>query len=254
MHIDWWTLLLQAGNALILVWLLARYLFRPVSAMIAARQTEAKRLLDEAAAARAEAERAKAEAAQELASVAAAAERLRAEALAEAEASAAALKARAEKELAQTRAEAEAAIAREREAAWRALEQKAADLAVAIAARLLQRLPPEAIHSAMLAAFETMLASLPEGELRLLATDAHFQVLSPAPLSPAEQERLRALLQAKAGRAPALEFRVEPKLLGGMELIGPHVRLRASWRADLERIAAELDKDQADGERTRDVA
>ena len=30
MRIDWWTLALQAVNVLILVWLLGRFLFRPV--------------------------------------------------------------------------------------------------------------------------------------------------------------------------------------------------------------------------------
>ena len=36
MQIDWWTLGLQAVNALVLVWLLAHFLFRPVVDAIAA--------------------------------------------------------------------------------------------------------------------------------------------------------------------------------------------------------------------------
>ena len=35
MQIDWWTLGLQAVNALVLVWLLAHFLFRPVVDAIA---------------------------------------------------------------------------------------------------------------------------------------------------------------------------------------------------------------------------
>ena len=48
MRIDWWTLALQAVNVLILVWLLGRFLFRPVMDAIAARQASAQALLDEA--------------------------------------------------------------------------------------------------------------------------------------------------------------------------------------------------------------
>ena len=44
MKIDWWTLGLQAVNVLILVWLLSRFLFKPVAAIIAERQQAATRL------------------------------------------------------------------------------------------------------------------------------------------------------------------------------------------------------------------
>src|SRR5271157_3874975 len=56
MHIDWWTLALQAVNALVLIWLLAHFLFRPVVDAIAARQKAAGQLLADAKAAKAAAE------------------------------------------------------------------------------------------------------------------------------------------------------------------------------------------------------
>ena len=37
MHIDLWTLGLQTINVLVLVWLLARFLFRPVAAIVVQR-------------------------------------------------------------------------------------------------------------------------------------------------------------------------------------------------------------------------
>ena len=62
MQIDWWTLGLQAVNALVLIWLLAHFLFRPVVDAIAARQKAAGQLLADAKAAKeaAESERDKA--------------------------------------------------------------------------------------------------------------------------------------------------------------------------------------------------
>lgn len=56
MHIDWSTLALQTVNVLVLVWLLARYLFRPVMAIIAERRVAAEKLLADAATTRAQAE------------------------------------------------------------------------------------------------------------------------------------------------------------------------------------------------------
>ena len=70
MQIDWWTLGLQTVNVLILVWILARYLFRPVTAMIAERQTAATAQLDAARVARAEADAAKAKLGEEAAKLA----------------------------------------------------------------------------------------------------------------------------------------------------------------------------------------
>jgi F-type H+-transporting ATPase subunit b len=56
MTIDWWTLGLQTVNVLVLVWILARFLFKPVAKIIAERQEAAQDALDEAEAARAEAQ------------------------------------------------------------------------------------------------------------------------------------------------------------------------------------------------------
>ncbi|CAJ9947389.1 ATP synthase F0 subunit B [Burkholderia pseudomallei] len=65
MRIDWSTLALQTVNVVVLVWLLSRFLFRPVSDIIAKRQAAARKLIDDASrerdAAHAERERARAE-------------------------------------------------------------------------------------------------------------------------------------------------------------------------------------------------
>ena len=48
MTIDWWTLGIQAVNVVILVWLLARFFWRPVAAMIEQRRATAQQILTEA--------------------------------------------------------------------------------------------------------------------------------------------------------------------------------------------------------------
>ena len=48
MTIDWWTLGLQTVNVVILIWLLERFFWRPVAAMIEERHASAQRILAEA--------------------------------------------------------------------------------------------------------------------------------------------------------------------------------------------------------------
>ena len=62
MRIDMWTLGLQAINLIVLVWILSRYLFKPIGAILAQRQAQARTILDDA-----EAERSQAAAALRLA-------------------------------------------------------------------------------------------------------------------------------------------------------------------------------------------
>jgi F-type H+-transporting ATPase subunit b len=48
MRIDWWTLSLQTVNAIVLIWLLAYFFFKPIANVIAARKASAAQLLEEA--------------------------------------------------------------------------------------------------------------------------------------------------------------------------------------------------------------
>ena len=50
MSFSWWTFGLQAVNFLVLVWLLRRFLFKPVTAMVARRKEEIARGMAEVAA------------------------------------------------------------------------------------------------------------------------------------------------------------------------------------------------------------
>ena len=48
MHLDWWTIGLQTVNFAILVWLLQRFLYKPVLRMIDARKAEIDQQYDDA--------------------------------------------------------------------------------------------------------------------------------------------------------------------------------------------------------------
>ena len=140
MHIDWWTLALQTVNVLVLIWILARFFFRPVSEIIARRQEQARKILADADALRCQADDARIAAERERADVAAARERLISDARHEAERQRAELLAQAAAEIIKFRAEADASIARDRAAMETALIDRACRLSVDIARQLVQRL------------------------------------------------------------------------------------------------------------------
>jgi F0F1-type ATP synthase membrane subunit b/b' len=116
MHIDWWTLALQTANVLILIWLLARFLFRPVMEIMARRQDEANRLLADAAEARRQADETRADTERAHASIVADHNKMIAAAHAVAETERTALLARTNDEMTKLRADADAdaAIFRDR--------------------------------------------------------------------------------------------------------------------------------------------
>ncbi|MEK0083942.1 F0F1 ATP synthase subunit delta [Benzoatithermus flavus] len=243
MHLDWTTLLLQTINVLVLLWLLQRFLWRPVVAIVARRQAEATRLLEDAEAARRQALEEKEALAAARAGIAREREAVLAEARRAAEAERDAILAQGQAEIARLRAEAEAGIAHERAALEAALAAEAGRLAVAIARRLLARLPPAATFELFLDGLQRAVAGLPEATRAGLAGEP-VELVTAAPLGEAEAQRAAALLAEALGRdGVRLSFRVDPDLIAGVELRAPHLVVRNNWAADLERIETELTGD-----------
>lgn len=246
MRIDWWTLGFQVANLLVLIWILARYLFRPVAAIITARKAEAVRLLVEARAAReaAAAEQAKAEAA-----TAAIAENRAAalqQASEDAKAETAALLAAAREQASQLRNQAQQAIERTRASEAIDADGRACRLAVDIAARLLSRLPESARIAGFIGGLAEGVAALPEAARASIGADgAPVPLRAARALTEAEAQSCRDSLAAALGRPVTLAISVDPTVIAGLELDSPHAVVRNSFRADLERIAAALAHDSA---------
>lgn len=241
MHPDWSTLALQTVNVLVLLWLLKRFLFRPVANIIAARRQEAERILTEAEAARAEAREKAAALDRRARSDADEAEAMRAAAEASAEAQRKRLLAEADEDVARVRTAAARTLRRDRVRLRRELQAEARDLAGTIAARLLARLPGPAATPAILAGLDDLLAALPEDQRRALASGAEpLEVVAAAPMSETDQAACAELLTRRLELAAAPRFRTDPALIAGIELRGDHAALRHSWQAELERVAQEL--------------
>ncbi|QIB35742.1 ATP synthase F0 subunit B [Ancylobacter pratisalsi] len=241
MKIDWWTLGLQTANVLVLIWILSRFLFRPVAAMIEERRALATKSLDDAKADRAaaEAERHKAEEATAgLAQARVAALKSAAEE-AEAEKQGILASARAEAERLRKAAEADIARARQDDAA--AIEGRASTLALDIADKLLSRLPEEARVAGFIDGLVEALAALPAPVRASLGTGgAALPIRSARMPTQSEAKLCTERLSQALGRPLELAWTADPALIAGLELDLPHASVRNSLRADLDRVAAAL--------------
>jgi len=241
MSFDWWTLGIQAVNVLILVWLLHRFFWRPVSEIIDKRRVAAQDLLDAAKSKRADAdaaladiEKVRAGFADEreavLAEAREAAERLRGARLAEAEAEADALREAVQAEIRRDRAAAEAAMA-----------ERVSRLAVEIAARLAARLDGAAVRAAFVDWLIDEIKAMPDGTRQAVAAHGNaIEAVSAAELSPDDQKTIRRRLAEAFGAEPKITFMQDPALIAGFELHGSHFSVGNSWRADLSRILKDL--------------
>lgn len=241
MQIDWWTLGLQTVNVLILIWILARFLFRPIAGIVAARQAEAMRLLDEAKAAVAAGLAERAKAVEEAAQLASHRGDILKAAATEAEAEKAALITAAHSEIEQLRATATVEIARAKDGEAVALADRASQLAVDIAAKLMTRIPVDLQVVGFIDGLAAGIAALPAATRAGIGSDgASLRLTASRALSEAEIAACRGKLKEALGRPVDLTIVTEPSLIAGLEIETPHAVVRNSLRADLDRITTEL--------------
>jgi F-type H+-transporting ATPase subunit b len=247
MHFDWSTFALQTVNFAVLVWLLHRFLYKPVLRMVDARRAEIDEQYAEASRAETQAnERLNAVEAEQAGIAAQRAAALK-EAVAEAEQAGVARRAQAEREAAAFLEKARKTLAVERhqalvEARWAAL-----DLGVEIAGRLLAEVPVKLRAAAWIERIEQYLAGLPKPEkdalLQQSGSDAPLKVITasklPAELESDWQSRLKRLLSHHV----PIDFGVDPDLVAGAELHLPNAVLRFSWQSTLAAIRAEIEAD-----------
>ena len=114
-----------------------------------------------------------------------------------------------------------------------------------IAERLAARLDGEAVRAAFLDWLVIAIRALPDEERRAAAADgAAIEAISATPIGPTEQERARKRIAEAFGTEPGIAFTTDPSLIAGLELKGPHLVVANSWRADLDRILADIAHDE----------
>ncbi|MGO9039972.1 MAG: F0F1 ATP synthase subunit delta [Steroidobacteraceae bacterium] len=249
MRFDWWTFALQTVNFAALVWLLHRFLFKPVKKLTAARRAEIEKQFEQARAAGEQADAALASVKAERAGMAAERDRVIKEAGAQADAGAAAQRQRAAAEAAELLENARKTMATERAAALAEARTVAADLGCDIARRLLGEIPMNLRAEAWLERVEQHLLSLAPQERERLAHDLSagvpLKIVSASALPEDSVSSWRSRLQRVVGNNIVVEFATDPGLIGGVELHFPSGILRFSWHSALAAIRSELDADGA---------
>jgi F-type H+-transporting ATPase subunit b len=229
MRIDWSTLALQLINFAILVWLLQRFLYRPVLRVIDARRqaadtryAEAQQTAETARQQLAELETQKAGVAADRAAALAAA-REQARQLVEAR------RAEAERDARSLLDETRQTLARERETLLAEARRSALDIAAGMARRVLAEVPESLRMEGWLERIDQHLRSLPAPERAELAGElaagAPLRVVSAWPFPSAVEERWRARLRETLGPDIAISFETDTALIGGAELRLPHATL-----------------------------
>jgi F-type H+-transporting ATPase subunit b len=245
MHLDWWTIALQTINFAVLVLLLHRFLYKPVLRLIDARKADVQRQYGDAKAAE---EKAKAH----LAAVEAERAGINTERdiLLKSAAAAAEKAAEARRQLAEREAQAlidgtRKTLATEREQALEEARRAALDLGSEFARRLLTEVPAQFRAEAWIERIERSVAELPKPELDALTSQLKdggtLTVATASPLSPTTAEALRTRLSRLLGKDVAIDFQVNPELIGGAELHFPAAVLRCSWQSALATLRSEIE-------------
>jgi F-type H+-transporting ATPase subunit b len=244
MTIDWWTLGIQTVNVVILIWLLGRFFWRPVAAMIEQRRATAQRIVAEAQAKRCEATAALVEIEQTRAGFARERDAILVAAHEGAERERTTRLAEAKNEARSLEAAAKATIEKEKQAVDKAWADRASRLAVDIAGRLAARLDSSAVRAAFLDWLLKEIQALPVQARNTAATEGTtLEATSATALPPADQDRYRELIGRAFGAHPQIIFKADRALIAGLELQGPHFIVSNSWRADLTQILTDLTHD-----------
>ena len=225
MSIDWPTLFLQTVNFIILVWLLQRFLYRPVLAAIDRRRAAVVAAEERAGAAEGQARAAEAEFHRRIEALEAEAVAKRRDAEAEAERRAAVLVAEGRAEAARIMAEAHQMVAAERQAATAALWDHAAEVATALAGSLMTEIASGSGARPFLVILLHRLAGLDPAERAILGHDTARIETAPA-LSPAEQEEWGRRL---ADDFATVDFAEQSALIAGARLTTASAVLEVSW-------------------------
>lgn len=236
MTIDWWTLGFQTVNVAILVWLLQRFFWRPVAAMIDLRRTTTQTALSDAEATKAKAAAALTEIETTRAGFAKERETILTAAREAAEQARTKLLDDAAKAANELETTAKVAIEKERQAAEAAWSDRSSRLAIDIAGRLVARLDTADVRTTFLDWLIKAIDELTETDRQ--ATE--LEAISASALDPVDQESARMRIAKAFGGRPVITFKIDPEMIAGLELRGPHLMISNSWRADLAKIMGDL--------------
>ncbi|HXP06669.1 MAG TPA: hypothetical protein VN808_21320 [Stellaceae bacterium] len=247
MHFDWSTFALQTVNFAVLVWLLHRFLYKPMLRLIDARRAEIDKQYADAKVADAQAEIRLAAIKAERESIADERAAALKQAATQAEEQAAGRRAQAEHDAAALLADARKSLDAERALAFAEARRAALDLGADIAGRLLAQVPMKLRAEAWIDRIEHYLAALPKPEAEALARQVGdgvpLKIVTASSLPPEAANLWRSRLRQILSDDITVDYGVDPGLVAGAELHFPNAILRFSWQSALDAMRAEIESD-----------
>ena len=227
MLIDWFTVGAQAVNFLILVWLMKRFLYKPVLAAIDAREKKIANELQQAAAAQSQAEKERDDLRVQTESLQGQREALLKAAVADAGAQRLRLLDTARRESEDLRSKLTEAAAVERAELNRELATRTRQEVFALARKTLADLADSTLEDQMLAVFIRRVGEMNDvekSEVLPLPVPPAAERIAPAvlrsafELTPAQQVNISAAFRQWPCKGATLQFETSPDLISGLEL------------------------------------
>ena len=246
MHLDLWTLALQAINLAVLLALLRWLLYKPLMAVIDKRQQRIAEALAAAASTQQQAEQERQALATEHAAIETQREAALNEAPQQAETERLALLASAKAAIQAEQADARKHIGEERQQAGQTLMTEASSMAVDLATRLIESSPTPLGDTDFIDGLLKHLNATPTQDRQRWLGDTRptpVTLVSASTPSDATLHKVSEQLNSALGAPVALRAETRPSLLRGAELHFEHGVLSQSWSAEL--AAARADMQQA---------
>ncbi len=248
MNLDWSTFLLEIINFLVLIWILKRFLYKPVLNAITQRRAAVEKTLSESERLRQEAQTLRDQYEHRLADWEQEKEKVRSQMLADVNAERTRLLAGLRSSLEQEREKARVLEARHLGELTRQAEEAAVAQSVEFASRLLSRVAGPELGSRLVALILDDLRTLPEEQRQALRAQEQWESLCAAcakpevpvtvtsayPLTPTQRDALSEALRSLIGRPVACEWLQDTQLLAGVRLSLGHWVMGANLQDELK--------------------
>ena len=241
MQVDWITTIAQIINFLVLVYLLKRFLYRPIVTAMERREAHIAQRLEDAEQQSAIAQQQGNDYLEKTRAFDHQREQLIEDTKREAEAQRSQLMAELRDEIATIRTRWHEEVKREQQAFLAQARQVVGEQVCLVARQALEDLADEELERQMLEVFIKQLAQLPGQEKEKLAESTAVKgliVQTGFPLSPDLQEQISAIVRQQITPELALHFEQQPALICGINLKGPGFKLE--W--NLESYLANIDE------------
>jgi F-type H+-transporting ATPase subunit b len=248
--INWWTLIFEVVNFLIIVAVLYRLLYKPLRRMIREREERIDGQKRAAAEAQSDAEARRQEYEAKLQQLADEEKATLDKARARADEEAQAILQKARDQARATRDAATRRIERQVEEGVAALRDQVGRAALAMAGQVAGGLDAEAVHTAALAEVDRLLGEVPEDERHragqmLRENKEPVHVASASTLNEDHRGRLAEVLRKHLGlEEVTLEVAEQPDLIAGLEIRLKNLLVKAHWRDRLERFIAQSSEEK----------